>query len=193
MVSLHWPNLKDVAVNSRTDANRIVIDRRWRRCERNGSSAILAELEKLWKVDCQFSNTFTYVNNLTLNLRDSSVHFYHDPSDPGSLMLIGIIPAERTLILNHDENTEKYTAISRKVVGKRARYNPEKYCGWFWIHCYSKKFKRMTREAMDVYLRVLKESNKSRFDSYTVRNSVLIISHITFRDCRVVVRQPFLT
>ena len=39
----------------------------------------------------------------------------------------------------------------------------------------------MAREAMAVYLRVLKESNKSRFDSY----SVLIISHITFRDCRV--------
>ena len=34
-------------------------------------------------------------------------------------------------------------------------------------------------------LRVLKESNKSRFDIYSVRNSVLIISRITFRDCRV--------
>ena len=43
----------------------------------------------------------------------------------------------------------------------------------------------MTREATDVCLRVLKESNKSRFDSYRVRNSVLIISYITFRDCRV--------
>ena len=43
----------------------------------------------------------------------------------------------------------------------------------------------MSQEAMDVCLRVLKESNKSRFDSYSVRNSVLIISHITFRDCRV--------
>ena len=31
---------------------------------------------------------------------------------------------------------------------------------------------------------VLKESNKSRFDSYSVRNSVLILSHITLRDCR---------
>ena len=31
---------------------------------------------------------------------------------------------------------------------------------------------------MDVCLRLLKESNKSRFDSYSVRNSVLIISHI---------------
>ena len=38
---------------------------------------------------------------------------------------------------------------------------------------------------MDICLRVLKESNKSRFDSYRVRNSVLIISYITFRDCRV--------
>ena len=36
----------------------------------------------------------------------------------------------------------------------------------------------MAREAMDVCLRLLKESNKSRFDSYSVRNSVLIISHI---------------
>ena len=41
----------------------------------------------------------------------------------------------------------------------------------------------MAREAMDVCLRVLKESSKRRFDSYSVRNSVLIIPHITFRDC----------
>ena len=38
---------------------------------------------------------------------------------------------------------------------------------------------------MDICLRVLKESNKSRFDSYSVRNSALIISHVTFRDCRL--------
>ena len=38
---------------------------------------------------------------------------------------------------------------------------------------------------MDVCLRMLKGSTKSRSDSYSVRNSVLIISHITFRDCRV--------
>ena len=43
----------------------------------------------------------------------------------------------------------------------------------------------MTRDAMDVCLRVVKESSKSRFDSLSVRNSVLIISHITFRDCRL--------
>ena len=43
----------------------------------------------------------------------------------------------------------------------------------------------MAGEAMDLCLRVLKESNKSRFDNCSVMNSVLIISHITFRDCRL--------
>ena len=43
----------------------------------------------------------------------------------------------------------------------------------------------MARGAMSLCLRVLKENNKSRFDSYRVRNSVLIISHIIVRDCRV--------
>ena len=38
---------------------------------------------------------------------------------------------------------------------------------------------------MDICLRVLKESNQSRFDSYSVRSSVLNISHITFRDYRL--------
>ena len=36
-----------------------------------------------------------------------------------------------------------YTAISRKVVGKSARDNPERHCGWFWIHCSSEKFERI--------------------------------------------------
>ena len=78
-----------------------------------------------------------------------------------------------------------YTAISRKVVGESARDKPERYCGWFWADCFSKKFKRMAGEAVDICLRVLKESNESRFDSYSVRNSVLIISQNTFRDCSV--------
>ena len=44
----------------------------------------------------------------------------------------------------------------------------------------------MGQAAVDVCLRVLKESIKRSFDSYTctVRNGVLIISHITFRDYR---------
>ena len=47
------------------------------------------------------------------------------------------------------------TAISKKVVGKSARANPERYC-WFCVHCSSKKFERMAREAIKVCLRVLK-------------------------------------
>ena len=50
---------------------------------------------------------------------------------------------------------------------------PERYSGWFLVHCFSNKFQRMTREAMDICLRGLKERNKSRFDSYSVRNNVL--------------------
>ena len=78
-----------------------------------------------------------------------------------------------------------YTAISRRVVGRSARDNTERYCGWFCVRCSSKEFERIAREAMDIRLRMLKESNKSRFESYSARNSILIISHIAFRDCRM--------
>ena len=43
-----------------------------------------------------------------------------------------------------------YTAVSRKVVGKSARDNPESYCGWFCLPCSPKKFERMAREAADI-------------------------------------------
>ena len=78
-----------------------------------------------------------------------------------------------------------HIAISRKVVGKSAHDNPERYYGWFLVHCSSKKFDRMAQEAVDACLLVLKEGNKRSFDSYSFRNSVFIISHITFRDGRV--------
>ena len=67
-----------------------------------------------------------------------------------------------------------------------------RYCGWFSVHFSLKIFERMALEAMDVCLRVLKESNKSKFDSYSVINSVSSISHI-FRDRRLYIfsRQPF--
>ena len=28
--------------------------------------------------------------------------------------------------------------------------NPERYCGWFWVHRFSKKFERMAGDAMDI-------------------------------------------
>ena len=61
---------------------------------------------------------------------------------------------------------------------KKCSDNLERYCGWFLVHCFSKKFQRMAREAMDVCLRGLKESNKSRFDSYSVKNKC--IDHIPY-------------
>ena len=61
---------------------------------------------------------------------------------------------------------------------------PQNYV--LWVVLSSLFFKeiseRMAGEAMDICLRALKESNKNRFDSFSVRNSVLSISHNTFRD-----------
>ena len=71
-----------------------------------------------------------------------------------------------------------YTAVSRKVVGKSARDNPERYCGWFCLPCSPKKFERMAREATDISSRVLIESNKTRFDSYS--RSKQCIDHIPY-------------
>ena len=60
------------------------------------------------------------------------------------------------------------TAISRKVVGKSARDNPERHCGWFWVlFFFQRKLKELVRKAMQMCLRVPKESNKIRFDSYS--------------------------
>ena len=64
------------------------------------------------------------------------------------------------------------TAIWKKVVGKSVPDNSERYCRWFYVHS-SKKFERMAREATDVCLRELKESNKSRCDSNSVREQCI--------------------
>ena len=54
-----------------------------------------------------------------------------------------------------------YTAISRKVVGKSARGNPERHCGWFWVHCSSKKFERIgTKGHENVFLSVKGKQQK---------------------------------
>ena len=60
---------------------------------------------------------------------------------------------------------------------------PKSIVGSFEFTVLQRNLKEWHERSMDVCLRVLKESNKSRFDSYSVRNSVLIISHITFKDC----------
>ena len=57
--------------------------------------------------------------------------------------------------------------------------------GGFEFSFFQRNLKEFTRKAMEMCLRVLKESNKSRSDSYSCQVTVLIISHITFRDCHV--------
>ena len=105
------------------------------------------------------------------------------------IIIIIIITVIVIIIIYHGSIAPLYTAISRKVVGKSARDNPERYCGW----PFEFTVERMAQEAMDARLRVLKESNKIRFDDSCVRNSILIISHVTFRDYRRAhfFRQPF--
>ena len=61
--------------------------------------------------------------------------------------------------------------ISRKVVGKSERDNPERHCGWFWVLF-------LARKAMKMCLQVLKESHKSRFDSYSRQEQC--IDHIPY-------------
>ena len=55
----------------------------------------------------------------------------------------------------------------KKGCWKKCTRQPERYCGWLWGHCSSKKFERMVREATNICMQVLKESNKSRFDSFS--------------------------
>ena len=78
-----------------------------------------------------------------------------------------------------------YTAISRKVVGKSARDNSERYCEWFWVLWSLKKFERMAREAMDVCLQLLKERTKVGSIASVSGTVYWSYRHITFQDCRV--------
>ena len=71
-----------------------------------------------------------------------------------------------------------YIAILRGVVEKVLSTIPKGIVGGFEFTVLQRNLKKMAREAMDLCLRLLKERNKSRFDSYSVRNSVLIIAHI---------------
>ena len=101
-------------------------------------------------------------------------------------------------MLDRVKDGSSYVAVKRRALDREPYSYFEKGCRkkcarqsrkLLWVILRSLFFKesqnRMAREAMDICLQVLKESNKSRFDSYKVRNSVLIISHITCRDCRV--------
>ena len=70
------------------------------------------------------------------------------------------------------------TAISRKVVGKTARDNPESIVGGFEFSFFQRNLKELARKAMEMCLRVLKERNKSRIDSYSHQEQC--IDHIPY-------------
>ena len=65
------------------------------------------------------------------------------------------------------------------------KVHPKGIVGGFEFTVLLRDLKEWPKIPWNICLRVLKESNKSRFDSCSVRNSVLIISHITFLDCLV--------
>ena len=70
---------------------------------------------------------------------------------------------------------------------------PKGIVGGFELTVLQRNLKEWHKSPWNVCLRVLKESKKSSFDSYSVRNIVLIISHTTFRDCRVYIFSDILS
>ena len=60
--------------------------------------------------------------------------------------------------------TKIYTAISRKVVGRSARDNPERYCWWFWVHCSSRHLKEW-HERPWTYVRAAKGKQQLKVGS----------------------------
>ena len=79
------------------------------------------------------------------------------------------------------------TAISRKVVGKSARDNAERHCGWFWVlfFFFKESWKNWYERLCKCVCECQRKATKVGSTATVVRNLVLIISHITFRDCRV--------
>ena len=80
-------------------------------------------------------------------------------------------------MLKGRQNIFRHTVVARKVVGKSASDNPDRIVDGF-EYCSPKKFERTAREVMDVCSRVLMESNKRRFDSYS--RSKQCIDHIPY-------------
>ena len=73
------------------------------------------------------------------------------------------------MVVYQDAKRRGIQLFRERLSKKSARDNSERYCRWILVHGFSKKFEIIAREVMDLCLRMLKESNKSRFDSYSVR------------------------
>ena len=100
-------------------------------------------------------------------------------------LLVCVLGTDMALNLANIRDILASTIYKLTASQKGCRKKCTRHDAWVVLSLlFFKEVWRMLREAMDECLRVLKESNKSRFDSYSVRSSVLITSHITFRDCR---------
>ena len=72
----------------------------------------------------------------------------------------------------------EYIAILRKVVGKVHATILKGIVGGFDFSFFQRNLKEFARKAMEMCLRVLKESNKSRSDSYSRQEQC--IGHIPY-------------
>ena len=68
---------------------------------------------------------------------------------------------------------------------KKCTRQSQKALVGFEFSVLQRNLKELARKAMEMCFLVLKESDKVGSTATVVRNSVLIISHITFRDCLV--------
>ena len=77
------------------------------------------------------------------------------------------------------ELADRYTAISRKVLSEKVHATvPKGIVGGLEFTVLQRNLKELARKAMKMCLRVLKESNKSRFDSYSRQEQC--IDHIPY-------------
>ena len=90
-----------------------------------------------------------------------------------------------------------HTAISSQVVEKEQKEHvtiKKGFVGGFEFTLLQRNFKELVRKAMQMSLRVLKKSNKSRFNSYSRQEQC--IDHIPYYlsglSCAHFFRQPFL-
>ena len=81
---------------------------------------------------------------------------------------------------------KKCIQLFREVLSEKVHATiPKAIMGGFEFSVLQRNLKEFARKAMEMCFRVLKESNKIGSTATVVRHSLLIISHITFQDCRM--------
>ena len=110
-------------------------------------------------------------------------------------MLLPQQTSQQTLLIKLKLTDKLYSVYSyfEKGCRKKCTRQSRKVLGVVLSSLFFKEIWRNGTRGKDVCFRMLKESSNRRFDSYFVSNSVLIISHITFRESRVHIffRQPY--